>query len=128
MESLSAITNFEEGFDAVIRSGALMDSAFSAKCLGGCRMQVVGAPAYFSVHGIPKVPADLARHACIHFRSPVSGRLQPCDRHGALDCQGLARTMGVKKPAFSGFFDFLRIPPDLHVVARGGIEPPTSAL
>jgi len=65
-----------EGFDAVIRSGALKDSGLSTRPLGGYRMLIVGAPDYLARHGTPRCPEDLYAHRCIHFRFPTSGKLQ----------------------------------------------------
>jgi DNA-binding transcriptional LysR family regulator len=66
----------EEGFDAVVRSGKPKDSRLSARRLGSFRMLVVAAPAYLAQHGTPQTPEDLARHACICFRFPHSGKFQ----------------------------------------------------
>jgi len=66
----------EEGFDAVIRAGEPKDSGLSARPLGGFRMLVAGSPAYFARRGVPLTPADLLAHACIHFRYPLTGKLQ----------------------------------------------------
>jgi DNA-binding transcriptional LysR family regulator len=66
----------EEGFDAVVRSGDVADSRLTARILGHFSMQLVGAPQYFAHHGIPTSPPDLARHVCIQFRFPHTGKLQ----------------------------------------------------
>lgn len=65
-----------EGFDAVIRTGDLQDSRLNVRELGTFRMLVVGTPAYFERHGKPIKPADLAKHRCIQFRMPNTGKLQ----------------------------------------------------
>lgn len=74
----------EEGFDAVIRSGPALDSRMTARSLGGFRMLLVGAPEYFAEHPRPACVADLARHSCIQFRYPNTGKLQewPLRRDG----------------------------------------------
>jgi DNA-binding transcriptional LysR family regulator len=66
----------EEGFDAVVRSGQLVDSELNARFLGGFRMMLVGAPEYFARRGTPLRPADLGNHACIQFRIAHTGKLQ----------------------------------------------------
>ncbi|HBU30411.1 MAG: LysR family transcriptional regulator [Thiobacillus sp. GWE1_62_9] len=58
----------DEGVDLAIRIGDLPDSTLVARRLGLCRHVVCGAPDYFTRHGIPKVPEDLARHAALVFR------------------------------------------------------------
>jgi len=73
----------EEGFDAVVRTGELSDSRLTARTLGEYRMLLVGSPAYFEQHATPRHPADLAAHACLHYRYPSSGKLEAWPvRHG----------------------------------------------
>lgn len=67
----------EEGFDAVVRTGTPTDSRLSARRLGTYRGMLVASPAYLTRHGIPKVPADLLNHACLQYRFPNSGKLEP---------------------------------------------------
>jgi DNA-binding transcriptional LysR family regulator len=66
----------EEGFDAVVRTGEPADSRLTARYLGRFRMQVVAAPEYLARCGTPQTPADLAQHACLHYRFPTSGKLE----------------------------------------------------
>ena len=56
---------FEEGLDVGIRIGQLPDSSLRAIRVGQVRRVVCAAPAYLEKHGIPKTPADLARHQII---------------------------------------------------------------
>ncbi|MDR2325056.1 MAG: LysR family transcriptional regulator [Acidovorax sp.] len=81
----------EEGFDAVIRSGAPSDSRLTARRLGGCRRVLIGSPAYFAQAGTPERPEDLARHACLLYRFPSTGKLDvwPVLRGSALSAQEL---------------------------------------
>ena len=65
-----------EGFDVVIRTGALQDSRLSARPLCRFNAVVVGSPAYFERKGIPRHPADLAHHDCVHYRFPHSGKIE----------------------------------------------------
>lgn len=67
----------EEGFDVVVRTGQLSDSRLSARRLGAFRLLVVGSPAYLERHGVPRRPADLADHACLHYRFSNTGKLEP---------------------------------------------------
>lgn len=67
----------EEGFDAVIRTGDPTDSRLSARRLGSFRSLLVASPEYLARQGIPKVPADLLNHTCLHYRFPNSGKLEP---------------------------------------------------
>ncbi|UTY56090.1 LysR family transcriptional regulator [Massilia sp. erpn] len=65
-----------DGFDVVVRSGALLDSGLTARRLSGYRHLIVAAPAYFARHGQPRAPADLLEHACLHYRFHGNGKLR----------------------------------------------------
>jgi DNA-binding transcriptional LysR family regulator len=54
-----------EGADVAIRLGKLDDSVFGARKIAILERRLVASPAYLKAHGIPKTPADLARHECI---------------------------------------------------------------
>ncbi|MDB5987486.1 MAG: HTH-type transcriptional regulator [Nevskia sp.] len=57
------------GFDAGIRLAESVPQDMSAVPFGPVqRLVVVGAPAYFARHPIPRTPADLAAHSCIRNR------------------------------------------------------------
>lgn len=56
-----------EGFDLAIRIGRLEDSSLIARRIAPARRVVCGAPAYFARHGLPREPADLARHNCLLY-------------------------------------------------------------
>lgn len=66
----------EDGFDAVVRTGAPADSRLSARRLGSFQMMLVASPDYLARRGTPQVPADLRGHACLHFRYPNTGKLE----------------------------------------------------
>ncbi|WP_454692426.1 LysR family transcriptional regulator [Achromobacter aloeverae] len=66
----------EEGFDAVVRTGEPTDSRLSARRLGAFRSMLVASPDYLARRGTPAAPADLLRHACMHYRFPNSGKLE----------------------------------------------------
>lgn len=55
----------DEGMDVAIRIGHLPASGLSAAKVGSIRRVVCGAPSYLEMHGIPRTPADLARHRII---------------------------------------------------------------
>jgi len=67
----------EEGFDAVVRTGQMVDSRLSMRKLGTFHHLLVGSPGYFAEHGWPREPQDLLTHRCLHFRYPNSGKLEP---------------------------------------------------
>ncbi len=66
----------EEGFDAVVRSGAPADSRLTARRLGQFQMVLVASPGYLARAGTPQAPADLLSHACLHYRFPHNGKLE----------------------------------------------------
>lgn len=57
----------EEGFDAAVRIGALADSGLVARRLAPYQMILCASPAYLKKAGVPRSPADLARHQCLDF-------------------------------------------------------------
>jgi DNA-binding transcriptional LysR family regulator len=66
----------EEGFDVVIRTGALADSRLKARSLGSYSYVIVGAPGYFGKRGFPETPEELVNHACLYHRWSSSGKLE----------------------------------------------------
>ncbi|MBO9646179.1 MAG: LysR family transcriptional regulator [Pseudacidovorax sp.] len=66
----------QEGFDCVVRVGALADSELIVRPLGQMDMANVASPAYIEAHGMPQTLDDLARHRIVHY----SGALRT---HGA---------------------------------------------
>jgi DNA-binding transcriptional LysR family regulator len=57
----------EEGVDVAIRIGELADSSLIAVKLGVVSRAVVASSAYLREHGVPKSPAELAKHDIITF-------------------------------------------------------------
>lgn len=72
----------DEGFDAAIRAGRMVDSSLIARKLCDMQTLVVASPDYLARVGIPVQPADLAAHACIidtNFRDPMIWRFRGPD-------------------------------------------------
>ncbi|SDS24301.1 transcriptional regulator, LysR family [Pseudomonas oryzae] len=67
----------EEGFDAVMRIGEVQDSRLVMRALSGFGHRLVAAPSYLAQHGMPSHPLELSTHACLHYRYPTSGKLDP---------------------------------------------------
>ena len=64
-----------EGFDAGVRAGHHLGQDMISVPVGPpLRFAVVGSPAYFARHDEPRVPQDLAAHACIGRRYPSGAR------------------------------------------------------
>lgn len=58
----------EEGFEAVVRIGALDPNlALVARPLRPYRLVACASPDYLARHGAPSIPADLASHECVGF-------------------------------------------------------------
>jgi DNA-binding transcriptional LysR family regulator len=80
-----------EGFDIGIRWGDQVEKDMVAVRMGGDQpMAIVGSPAYFAAHGVPKTPQDLLRHNCITLRLATSGGLY------AWELENKGRRMEVK--------------------------------
>lgn len=65
-----------DGYDAVVRTGELLDSGLTRRKLCTFRRLVVAAPAYLARHGRPAHPSELASHQRLHYRFPATGRLE----------------------------------------------------
>ena len=58
----------DESIDVAIRIGALDPQArLVARRLAGHQRVLCASPAYLKRHGLPRLPADLARHDCLQF-------------------------------------------------------------
>jgi DNA-binding transcriptional LysR family regulator len=63
----------DEGYDvALVLATDLPDSGFVSQRLTGAFSIACASPAYLERHGVPKIPADLANHACLQMLTPVS--------------------------------------------------------
>ena len=57
----------DEGYDVVLRLGALRDTALAARPLAPYRLVAFAAPDYVARHGMPLAPEDLASRECLGF-------------------------------------------------------------
>ena len=55
----------EDGYDVVVRRGALPSSGVMRKALASDPQVIVAAPSYLQVHGTPTSPEELANHSCL---------------------------------------------------------------
>lgn len=86
---------FEEGFDAVIRTGPMQDSRLTARQLGIFTQRLVASPEYLHGHGTPQQPADLLEHACLMYRFHASGKLDRWPLLGSQELQGTLRQRAI---------------------------------
>lgn len=83
----------EQGVDLAMRMGRLADSSLGARYLGVNPWMLAGAPEYLREHGAPRVPADLAGHACLIYSS-----VQGDDRWSFTGPSGEEMSVPVKGP------------------------------
>lgn len=58
----------EEGYDLALRIGALADSSLIARKLAPVNRLLCASPEYLERAGVPRMPQDLAKHACLSYR------------------------------------------------------------
>jgi DNA-binding transcriptional LysR family regulator len=63
-----------EGFDCVIRVGALADSGLIARRIGTFTLVNCASPAYLERHGQPKKPEDLTAHRLVHYVATLGAK------------------------------------------------------
>jgi DNA-binding transcriptional LysR family regulator len=57
----------DEGFDAAVRIGAIRGQNLVGRRVGATQLVCCASPSYLARHGEPKVPDDLAGHACLLY-------------------------------------------------------------
>ena len=82
-----------EGFDCVLRVGALADSDLVAPPLGSLRMRNVASPAYLRAHGTPHTLADLASHRVVHYMPSLNAQGAGWDY---VDADGSHRSLAMR--------------------------------
>jgi DNA-binding transcriptional LysR family regulator len=63
-----------EGFDCVLRIGALRESGLVARPLGRLRLINCASPGYLRAHGVPRTLEDLAGHRLVHYSPTLGGQ------------------------------------------------------
>jgi len=66
-----------DGYDLAIRLGEIRDQTLVARKLGDFALGIYASPEYLAKNSAPRRAQDLARHTCIGFVMPGSGRLLP---------------------------------------------------
>lgn len=57
----------DEGYDMAVRIARLPSSSLISRRLASTRLVLCASPAYLSAHGVPRHPADLAKHSVITY-------------------------------------------------------------
>lgn len=63
-----------EGFDFVVRTGAVVDAGLIARPLGEITLLNCASPGYLRERGTPRTPSDLPAHQLVHFTGTLGGR------------------------------------------------------
>jgi DNA-binding transcriptional LysR family regulator len=63
-----------EGFDCVLRSGAVVDTSLVARPLGAMRMVNCASPVYLQQRGVPQGAADLSAHQLVHYTNTLGAK------------------------------------------------------
>ncbi|CAM3708236.1 LysR family transcriptional regulator [Roseateles saccharophilus] len=84
----------EEGFDCVLRVGAVHDPMLVARPLGRVSLVNAASPAYLAARGMPGTPDDLLAqgHELVHYSQTWADR-RP--RFDWVDAEGRARSLGL---------------------------------
>lgn len=82
-----------DSFDLAVRRGELDDSTLIVRKLEDADVGVFASPSYLERHGRPRDTGDLARHTCIAFVRPSTGRPIPW-RFRARDGSHFELTLG----------------------------------
>lgn len=72
----------DEGFDVAIRIGKLEESSLIARKLAPARRVLCASPAYLKEHGVPRTPADLAKHSCMPYTATAHEGWKLCGPDG----------------------------------------------
>lgn len=67
----------ENGFDLGVGNRINEDSRLIARPYYDLQLLYVCSRSYLEAHGTPLTPDDLESHACINYRSPTTGRINP---------------------------------------------------
>jgi DNA-binding transcriptional LysR family regulator len=130
----------EEGYDMVVRSGALIDSNLIAKRLAPDRQIIAASSAYLMKYGTPQRPDELSDHSCLilgdasqwtferngrEISVRVGGRLRSNNgdllRHAAMEGYGLIRTSELRVAPYIKSGALCRVLPDYDVAAFSAV-------
>lgn len=86
-----------EGFDCVMRIGALHDLDVVARPVGQLSMRNCASPTYLARYGVPRTLQDLAGHHLVHYVRTLGARSAGFEylQGGELHCQAMAGVVTV---------------------------------
>jgi DNA-binding transcriptional LysR family regulator len=67
----------DAGVDVAVRVGGIDNSRLMARKIGSYRLELVASPRYLDRCSRLQCLADLADHACLYLKNPISGKCQP---------------------------------------------------
>ena len=130
----------EEGYDVVVRIGALLDSNLIAKRLAPDHQIVVASPRYLDQNGWPRTPDHLSSHSCLVLGDcsqwtftrngressvRVAGRLKSNNgnllRHAAMEGHGLIRISELRVAKQIADGTLCHVLPEYEVAAASAI-------
>jgi DNA-binding transcriptional LysR family regulator len=68
-----------EGFDCVLRAGAVVDPGLVGRTIGHMRMVNCASPSYLQTFGVPKTLDDLAQHRLVHYAATLGAKADGFD-------------------------------------------------
>lgn len=68
-----------EGFDCVLRAGAVVDSGLVGRTIGHMRMVNCASPDYLQTYGTPRTLADLSQHHLVHYVATLGAKTDGFD-------------------------------------------------
>jgi DNA-binding transcriptional LysR family regulator len=92
----------DEGFDCAVRIGAIGSQNLVGRKIGQTRLVCCASPAYLAKHGEPKLPEDLASHACLTYEYSPLKNMWPFR-----DAEGRDRSVKVSGPVHANYGAFL---------------------
>ncbi|MFC3050695.1 LysR family transcriptional regulator [Kordiimonas pumila] len=89
-----------EGYDVVVRIGALKDSSLIARKIASCPILLCASPGFIEKYGMPKTPADISQYrGVIYTRHGTLNDWQFKDKAGTVGSVTLKKSFGANNAA-----------------------------
>jgi DNA-binding transcriptional LysR family regulator len=92
----------DEGFDAAVRIGRIGSQQLVGRRIGETRLVCCASPAYLERHGVPQLPEDLTKHACLTYEHSPQKNVWPFE-----DSTGTDRSVRIDGPIHANNGRFL---------------------